>query len=472
MKEKLYNKDGFMWIMFAVFPPIGIFLMWKNKRYNMVPRIITSIAYLFYFLIICGTVGNKYSGLSFASEFIRMSIFFVLLPYIIVHWSKLYNKFSPVLKKYNIEDTSKNINKKSTNKEINNGINKVYLSYDGGYPECPKSFAALITRYDNQLIFLERNLLKEKFRINIDDILSIKHHHQDTGINKSITIAIRYKNSQIELLFAGGLLSEKNYSNLMSLVYSNNVKPFNVQRERKFNICMITAVAIILAVAFIITGINDKNNTATNTKPAQSQDSKSTKDASKTNTVDKNYSNDTGTNENSNTTQVDTNEDIPEDDGSIEEGMYKIGSDLVAGEYVIIANDDTGSAYMAITKDSTGNLDSIIGNENIANRTYVTVNSGEYLTIRDAKTYPLDKAPKVDTSSGTLPDGMYKAGVDISAGEYKINSPGDGYVEITTNSRHTLDGVISNDNFSGDKYVSIQNGQYLKLQRATLTLNK
>lgn len=345
--------------------------------------------------------------------------------------------------------------------------NKLYLPYNGGHPECPKGFHALITRYDNQIIFLERNWLNEKFRINISDILDIKYYEQNFGINKPIIITLKYENSEIKLSFSSGLSSKKNYNKLLSLIHTDNIKPINIQKERKLTRGITIGILIVLLIVFIMAGINDKNNTATNTKPSQSQDLKPSKDTLKTNTVDESHSNDISTNENS-----DTNAETPKDDGSIEEGMYKIGSDLAAGEYVIIANDDTGSAYMAITKDSTGNLDSIIGNENIANRTYVTVNTGEYLSIKNVKAYPLDKAPKVDTSSGTLSDGMYKVGVDISAGEYKINSPGDGYVEITTNSRHTLEGVISNDNFSGDKYVSIQNGQYLKLQQATLTLNK
>lgn len=84
--------------------------------------------------------------------------------------------------------------------------------------------------------------------------------------------------------------------------------------------------------------------------------------------------------------------------------------------------------------------------------------------------YPISKAPAVDKSSGTLSDGMYKVGVDLQPGEYKINSPGDGYDAITTNSRHTLNSIVSNDNFTGNKYVTVEDGQYLELKNATLIL--
>ncbi|MFL0198294.1 hypothetical protein ACJDU8_22415 [Clostridium sp. WILCCON 0269] len=104
--ERFYNRDWFMWIMFGTISPIGIILMWKNKRYHIKSRIITSILYLFYFLVISGIVGSKYSGLSFTSKFIRLSIFFVLIPYIIVHWDELQRKITPVLEKHLNKKTS------------------------------------------------------------------------------------------------------------------------------------------------------------------------------------------------------------------------------------------------------------------------------------------------------------------------------------------------------------------------------
>jgi len=469
-KERFYDKDLFMWIMFGTLSPIGIILMWKNKRYRVIPRIITSVLYLFYFLIISGTIGSENSGLSFTAEFIRLTVFFVIIPYIVVHWNKIYQKILILMEKYSSDDNVQfnrnsedntviyNEIKGEKNKNMNNNnINKVALFYEGGYPGYHKSFSALITRNDNEIIFLSRNTLMEKFRININDIIEIKHHYLDKSMGKTITITLKYKENKIEMIFSSGLLSEKKYSQLMALVYSDNIKPFNAKKERKGIIVALTIAFIVIMMAVITTNTSNKKNTNTNTKSTVSQ---TPTDIEKTT---------------DNTTSVNNTDDISPsnavvDDGSIKEGMYKVGTDLSAGEYVIITNNSE-QGYMQITKDSTGTFDSIISNENIANRTYVTVNDTEYLTVKNAKIYPLDKAPKIDTSSGTLSDGMYKVGTDIQAGEYKINSPSNGYIEITSGSRHTLDGIISNDNFTGDKYITIQDGQYMKLHNATLTLN-
>lgn len=157
----------------------------------------------------------------------------------------------------------------------------------------------------------------------------------------------------------------------------------------------------------------------------------------------------------------------PKKDDAIKAGQYKVGTDIQAGEYVIVAS---GMGYMEITKDSSGTFESIMANENIATRTLVTIQDGEYFTVKNGKIYAIDKAAKVEPKDNKLPEGMYKVGVDIQAGEYKISSKGSGYVEVSNNSRHTLEGIASNDNFEGEKYITIQDGQYLKLVNAELTL--
>lgn len=150
------------------------------------------------------------------------------------------------------------------------------------------------------------------------------------------------------------------------------------------------------------------------------------------------------------------------------EGMYKVGTDLPAGEYILITQ---GGGYFSIAKDSTGELESIIANDNFSDRSIVTVKDGQYLTVTRATVYKISDAPAIDTSTGTLSDGMYRVGVDIKPGEYKLHATdGAGYYQVMSNSTHNFDSIISNSNFSGDKYLTIKKGQYLKIIRAELIL--
>lgn len=151
----------------------------------------------------------------------------------------------------------------------------------------------------------------------------------------------------------------------------------------------------------------------------------------------------------------------------IQPGMYKVGTDIKAGEYVVISEQ---GAYIQVSKDSTGTLESIIANENIQNRTIITIKDGQYFEVKNGDTYPISKAPKAVPTDNQLPAGMYKVGLDIQPGEYKVTADGSGYVEVASNSSHDLYSIVSNDNFEGEKYITIKQGQYLKLGNAVLKL--
>ena len=84
-------------------------------------------------------------------------------------------------------------------------------------------------------------------------------------------------------------------------------------------------------------------------------------------------------------------EETPTINSYYKAGMYKVGKDIPAGEYVIISY----SGYMQVSKDSTGSFNSIICNDNIENRTIITVKEGQYLELTEGKIYPIDIAPKL-----------------------------------------------------------------------------
>lgn len=146
----------------------------------------------------------------------------------------------------------------------------------------------------------------------------------------------------------------------------------------------------------------------------------------------------------------------------IKSGTYKVGSDLAPGEYLFFAK---GMGYVECTSDSTGALESIVFNDNVKGHLYLTVNEGEYLKITGGEMYPVAEAPSVVPEDGLYKDGMYKVGQDIPGGEYKIILTSDfmGYYEVSADSRHDLYSIITNENVQGDTYLTIQDGQYIKL---------
>lgn len=149
-------------------------------------------------------------------------------------------------------------------------------------------------------------------------------------------------------------------------------------------------------------------------------------------------------------------------------GQMKVGVDIPAGEYAAI-----GSGYLEVAANSSGALESIIMNDNVVNRRYITVFSGEYVKIIGGlKLVAIADAPKVEMSGGQIPEGQYKVGVDIPAGEYSVQSLGEGYVEVAPNDRGSLLEIITNANLPGQSsmYITVNPGEYLKLVRATARL--
>ena len=143
-------------------------------------------------------------------------------------------------------------------------------------------------------------------------------------------------------------------------------------------------------------------------------------------------------------------------------GEYKVGDDIPAGEYYVKC--DGYNLYVEVASDSSGDLESIVYNLNTGGGVYITVNDGEYLKIQGGNLYELDKAPDRGADGGYYKEGMYKVGEDIPAGEYQVEATsGLGYIEVSSDSRHQIEGIITNDNFEGNKYITVQDGQYLTL---------
>lgn len=146
-------------------------------------------------------------------------------------------------------------------------------------------------------------------------------------------------------------------------------------------------------------------------------------------------------------------------------GTYKVGRDMPAGEYVLYSTNKL--AYFSINSDSSGSVYSIISNDNFDNTSIVKVYDGEYLELKRCYAINIKYASKnKNYESG----GMFKVGRDIAPGEYKLTSSGGmGYYEVSSDSRHSVYDIKSNDNFYGSAYVTVKKGDYLKLVRCYMS---
>lgn len=148
----------------------------------------------------------------------------------------------------------------------------------------------------------------------------------------------------------------------------------------------------------------------------------------------------------------------------LEDGVYEVGTDIAAGEYLILAS--TPDAYFELSSDDSGDTESILFNDMFSKNRYLTVQEGQYLTLEECKLIKLeDRVLNVDAM---LTDGMFKVGVDIPSGEYKIKANEvEGYYEITPTSEGKIYSLISDGSFMHQKNITVKDGQYLKLSKNT-----
>ena len=146
-----------------------------------------------------------------------------------------------------------------------------------------------------------------------------------------------------------------------------------------------------------------------------------------------------------------------------ENGTYKVGSTIPAGEYVLFTNSDYGG-YFCLSTDRAG--DDIIENDNFSYNSIIRINTGEYLELSRCYAVKIDEAGSIPKN---VEGAMYKVGTHLPAGEYMLEAVGDygGYYCVYSDNRQ--DDIYENENFDDTTWVTVRNGQYLELSRCRIT---
>lgn len=146
-------------------------------------------------------------------------------------------------------------------------------------------------------------------------------------------------------------------------------------------------------------------------------------------------------------------------------GTYKVGEDIPAGEYIVLSNTGDGG-YYSVNADPNG--DDILFNDSFDYNGIITISDGEYLELSRSCIYNLDEWLTQNSIPLDKSGIMLKVGVMLPPGEYKLladNNDG-GYYCIYSDSRQS--DIIANDNFEGQSYVNVSDGQYLVLNRCKI----
>ncbi|MFC4682890.1 hypothetical protein [Exiguobacterium sp. s149] len=258
---------------------------------------------------------------------------------------------------------------------------------------------------------------------------------------------------------------EKTWFVILTLIFFFPLGLFLMWKYEKFNKVARIIVTVVIGLAAFSTFTGDPEDTATQPlveEPATATADTSEEDKTAAEEAAKKEAEEAKKKEEQETALAEA-QAAEEAKGKQPAGNYKVGTDIDAGTYLIVA--DGGMTYYQLAKDSTGELTSIITNDNIIGHAILTMNDGEYLTVSSGWFMPLDKVnDELKPKSGYYVEGMYRVGTDIPAGEYQIEpTSGMGYYEITNGTRGNLMDIVTNNNIESPTYVTISDGQILKM---------
>lgn len=143
------------------------------------------------------------------------------------------------------------------------------------------------------------------------------------------------------------------------------------------------------------------------------------------------------------------------------EGQYKIGSEMPAGEYIFFATGEY-SGRIDETRDSNGS--DRVDSEYFSYNLIYTVTDGNYISIEDAVAVPYNLVPALITNKG---DGMFKVGVHIPAGEYRLIPTEFGtsasFTVYNSSLLSSYDSRVDSEYFKSLTYITVRDGDYLKI---------
>ncbi len=158
--------------------------------------------------------------------------------------------------------------------------------------------------------------------------------------------------------------------------------------------------------------------------------------------------------------------------GTYESGIYKVGRDIPAGEYVARKTSSAQYAGLTFRKSTDYFANEALDLRTVDNPIYITLEAGEYVEVAQGYLTPYDGKPIAkENSDGSYSSGMYKVGVDIPAGRYMVTPTTSNSIYcIYRDSLYTTSSVVKTQSkFTNTVEVKVTNGQYIQISGCKIT---
>jgi len=165
-----------------------------------------------------------------------------------------------------------------------------------------------------------------------------------------------------------------------------------------------------------------------------------------------------------------TDDSYPEEEPSTDQPLtFTIGSDLPAGEYLALAQDDS-PGYLLSTRSRDLIVSEIIWQKHFENHTIVTIHDNEFITTNNVTLLLIDDAVVPNFIDGILQAGTYRVGIDVPPGIYTLFPKDEqvGYFRTSTSSHPIHAHVIHQQNFTEPITIALNEGDYFTMMRAEI----
>lgn len=150
-------------------------------------------------------------------------------------------------------------------------------------------------------------------------------------------------------------------------------------------------------------------------------------------------------------------------------GMFKVGTYLEAGEYVLIANENDIRFYANYSITTDANQTDNVSGEYFENDVIVKVEDGQYLDLHNCHAEKVSTTNHLDTTKS----GMFLVGTHLTAGSYVLTPVDEynGYYCISSDVSQEQETVVSEGpvNSQTTKTINVSDGQYLRIGNCTMS---
>lgn len=160
--------------------------------------------------------------------------------------------------------------------------------------------------------------------------------------------------------------------------------------------------------------------------------------------------------------------------GSYVTGIYKVGRDIPAGEYIARRNPSAPYAAGLTFRKSTDYFSGeSLDMRTVDAPTYITLVAGEYVEVAQGSLKPAtNQSIAKENSDGSYSSGMYKVGVDIAPGKYMLTPlTSNAMYNIYKDSLYNSDSLLkSATGLKNTVEVKLEKGQYIEFTGAKIIL--